>query len=118
MLTKKKTRAEFRNFKRVPFACLVKYREPGKKEYQVTNARNVGAGGLDFWSETPLAKGTVLEMSFFLPSLARTVETPAQVLRSTKGERGSVYYISVNFLDLPTADREAVNQFAETLSAR
>ena len=106
-----------RRYKRIRAAYLVKYQIEGKGEQpRITNARDIGAGGLRFWTEEKLPEASVLKVSIFLPPLGRSVEAVAQVLRVRRAKKGIVYYVAVSFLDLKKEDRQAINTFAETLS--
>lgn len=104
-----------RRFKRFRLAYLVKYQVNGKGEPRITNAQDISAGGLRFWTEEQIPESSLLKASVYLPPLGRSVEGTAQVLRMRKSRQG-VYYAAVSFLDLKKEDREAVNQFAESLS--
>lgn len=105
-----------RRFKRIHFAYLVKYQINGKGEPRITNARDISAGGMRFWATEQIPNNAVLKVSIFLPPLNRSVEALARVLRTRKSKEGVITYVAVNFLDLKEEDREALSEFAETLS--
>ena len=104
-----------RRFKRVRVAYLVKYQVNGKKESRITNARDISAGGLRFWTEEA-PESSLLDVSIFLPPLNRSVQATAQVLRVRRAREGFVYYVAVSFLDLNQEDRKEIEAFAEAIS--
>ncbi|MBI4115475.1 MAG: PilZ domain-containing protein [Candidatus Omnitrophica bacterium] len=105
-----------RRYKRIRAAYLVKYHVNGKAGPTITNARDVSAGGLRFWTEEKLNESSVLNISVYVPPLDRAVDAVAEVLRIRRAKKGLVYYVGVCFLDLRQEDKEAINEFAEALS--
>jgi len=105
-----------RRFKRIRAAYLVKYQVNGKGEPRITNARDISAGGLRFWTEEKIPHSSVLKISVYFPPLERSVEGTAQVLRMRRSKEGYVYYVAVSFLELNQKDREDISQFAEEIS--
>lgn len=105
-----------RRFKRIRAAYLVKYQVNGKGEPRITNARDISAGGLRFWTEEKILPSSVLKISVYFPPLERAVEGTAQVLRMRRSKEGYVYYVAVSFLDLNQKDGEDISQFAEEIS--
>lgn len=105
-----------RRHKRFHADFLVKYQIGDKGEARITNARDISAGGLRFLTDEPVPESTLINVSVYLPPLERTVEALAQVLRTRKVKKGFFYYVAVQFLDLNQLDREAINEFAESLS--
>ena len=114
----KKTRAKnSRRYKRFRVSYLVKYQVKGKEQPRITNVVDLSAGGLRFWSPENLPESSVLNLSIYIPPLARSVDAWAQVLRVRRAKAGGMaYYVAVSFMDLKAEDREAINQFAETVS--
>ena len=106
-----------RRFKRFRADFLVKYEVSKGTTGQITNARDIGAGGIRFWSEEKLPESSLLNVSIYLPPLNRVVEGVVRVLRVRRVKKTLLYSIAVSFLDLKQEDREAINQFAETLSS-
>ena len=113
---KKFTAKNSRRFKRIRAAFLVKYQVNGKGEPRITNARDISAGGIRFWSAEKIPLTSVLKISVYFPPLERSVEGTAQVLRIRRAKEGFVYYVAVSFLDLGEKDREEISRFAETIS--
>lgn len=105
-----------RRYKRFRAHFLVKYQLSTKGETRITNAKDVSAGGLCFWSTERILESSLLRVSIYLPPLERTVDALVQVLRVRKVKKVLLYSVAVNFLDLDRKDREAINEFAESLS--
>ena len=116
-LFRKKTKLlNARRFKRFRADFLVKYEVGKGTAGRITNARDIGAGGVRFWSEEKLPESSLLNVSIYLPPLRRTVEGVVRVLRVRRVKKTLLYSIAVSFMDLKQEDREAINQFAEGLS--
>lgn len=105
-----------RRFKRLRSDFLVKYYVNRKGEAYITNARDISAGGIRFWSASEIPKSASLDVSIYLPFLDRTVDALAQVRRVSRVRQGFLFNVAVSFLDLKQEDREAINHFAEDLS--
>ena len=105
-----------RRFKRFRADFLVKYHVDRKGEAHVTNARDISAGGVRFWSDQPIPESSVVNVSIFVPPLGRAVDALAQVRRVTRVRKGLTFSVAVSFIDLKQEDREALSQFAENLS--
>lgn len=116
LLGKKGGGRDTRRFKRFRISYLVKYQINGKGEPRITNARDIGAGGLKFWTKEEIPASSLLKVSVFLPPLERTMEAEAKVLRVRKIKGQFVYSVAVSFLDVKEVDRAALQDFAETLS--
>ena len=116
-LFRKKVKApNARRFKRFRANYLVKYEVSKGTAGRVTNARDIGAGGLRFWSEEKLPESSLLNVSIYIPPLKRVVEGVVRVLRVRRVKKTMAYSIAVSFLDLKHEDREAINRFAESIS--
>ena len=116
LLFRKLKGANARRYKRFRADFLVKYQVGGRGEVRITNAQDIGAGGIRFWSEEPVPESCLVNINVYLPPLERSVEATAQVLRTRKVRKGLLYYVAVKFLELSGQDREAINEFAENLS--
>ena len=117
-LFRKKVKApNTRRFKRFRADFLVKYEVGKGAAGRITNARDIGAGGIRFWSEEKLPESSLLNVSIYLPPLKRVVEGVVRVLRARRVKKTVLYSIAVSFLDLKQEDRAAINQFAEGLSS-
>lgn len=116
MLRRKIRTGNERRYKRFRADFLVKYQIGPKGEVCVTNARDIGAGGLRFWANRPLPNQSVLSVSIYIPPLERSVDALAQVCRVRGMKKRLLFDVAVSFLDLKREDREAINEFAESLS--
>ena len=110
------TTTDQRRFKRMRLSYLVKYQVNGKGEPQITNARDISAGGIKFWTKERIPDSSLLKVSIFLPPLDRAVEALAQVLRIRRNKDKFIYYVAVSFLDIREEDRQEIAAFAEALS--
>ena len=116
LLGKRNRGRNTRRFKRFRISYLVKYQINGKGEPRITNARDIGAGGLKFWTKEEIPAASLLKVSVFLPPLERTMEAEARVLRVRRVKGQFVYSVAVSFMDVKGEDREALQDFAEALS--
>lgn len=105
-----------RRHKRVRADFLVKYEVIKGGAGQITNARDISAGGLRFWTQEKLSESSVLTVSIYLPPLNRVVSGVVRVLRVRRLKKTFLYSVAVSFLDLKQEDREAIDEFAESLS--
>ena len=105
-----------RRFKRMRLSYLVKYQVNGKGEPRITNARDISAGGIKFWTKEDIPESSLLKVTIFLPPLDRSVEALAQVLRIRRMKDQFIYYAAVSFLDIREEDREEISAFADSLS--
>lgn len=113
----KKKRWDTREHKRVRLAYLVKYQWPAdSKTPRIANVRDISAGGVRFITEGLVPESAFIDLTIFVPPLGRTVEARAQVLRVRKAKTGHFYYVAVRFLNINEEDREAIDEFAETLA--
>jgi len=113
----KKIRARnVRRFKRFRADFLVKYHVDRKGSAHITNARDISAGGVRFWTDRQIPESSVLEVSIYLPFLRRAVDALAQVRRVRRIKGGLLFNVAVSFLDIKQEDREAIAEFAEGLS--
>lgn len=114
---KKVTAPNSRRFKRLRTEYLVKYQIPGAEgPAQVSNMKDLSAGGLKFWTETYIPEATLLRVSFIVPPLERTVETLSRVIRVRQAKNVPIYYIAVRFIEIPEDAKEALDVFIESLS--
>ena len=107
-----------RRFKRFRADFLVKYGKSQDVPSRVTNTRDIGAGGIRFWSEEKLPESSLLNVSVYLPPLERVVDGVARVLRVRRVKKTPLYTIATSFLELQRENREAINEFAESLSQK
>jgi len=63
LLGRKAKARNTRRFKRFRISYLVKYQVSGKGEPRITNARDIGAGGLKFWTKEQIPASSLLQIS-------------------------------------------------------
>ena len=105
-----------RRYKRMRADFLVKYQLQGKGETHITNIQDISAGGVRFWLDNTIPESVVLNVNIYIPPLERSVEALAQVLRVRRTKEGFLYSAAVSFLEIKKEDRDAINEFAESLS--
>lgn len=113
---RKKRRPNQRRFRRLKAHFLVNYQVDKNGQATITNARDISAGGAKFWASEAPSPGSTLKVSIDVPPLDRTVEAVAKVCRVRRIKQGLLFNVAVTFLDLKKEDREAINEFAETLA--
>lgn len=80
---------------------------------QLSVTRDISAGGMFFVSREPIAVGAILDMKIELPYTDETIECLAKVLRVEEVEAEKVYNVTVNFLDIASAQRTKLNKYVE-----
>ena len=106
-----------RKYKRLRAQFLVKCRLAGGQEDPfVSNLKDLGAGGVRFWSDVHFPEGTILQLSMLVPPLDREIRTLGRVLRTRKARHGNVFYVAVGFVEITPSDQEALNIWIENLS--
>lgn len=108
-----------RHFKRLRVSYLLKYKPINSSEAPfISNIKDLSAGGVKFWTDQPLTEGTFLQLTILIPPLGRTLETLGRVQRVRYAAQNKIYYAGINFVELQTADQEALNRFIEEAIAR
>jgi len=106
-----------RRFKRLRIDYLIKYQVAGSEEGPfVSNAKDISASGLKFWTDRFLPERTLLKVSIMMAPLERTIEVLGRVLRVRRSKDGTVYYLAIGFLEIPKADQTALNEYIERLA--
>jgi len=80
---------------------------------QLSVTKNISAGGFLFYSQEPLAIGSIIEVSIELPSAEEPIESLARVTRVEEIEESKRYGIAACFLDITGAQRTRLNRFVE-----
>ncbi|MSR78487.1 MAG: PilZ domain-containing protein [Candidatus Omnitrophica bacterium] len=108
-----------RHHQRLQVSYLLKYTILKTEEGPfVSNIKDLSAGGVRFWTDQPLAEGSLLKLTILIPPLGRVLETLGRVQRVRFAPRNSIYYIGAGFIELSSEDRETMNQFIEDLLTR
>ena len=108
-----------RQYKRLLADYLIKYRMAGgeNREFQVSNIKDISAGGVRFWTEDPLPEGALLLVEVLPPPLGRVLRALARVVRVRQGGKGDVYYNALRFVEISEDDQNALNYFIERVAA-
>jgi type II secretory ATPase GspE/PulE/Tfp pilus assembly ATPase PilB-like protein len=80
---------------------------------QLSVTKNISAGGLIFYSQEPLAIGSIIEVIIELPGAEEPIESLARVTRVEEIGGSNRYGIAVCFLDITGAQRTSLNRFVE-----
>ncbi len=83
----------------VPVVC------EGGGLHLVEHATNLGAGGMFVHSEHPPQTGTVLDLSFTIPSIPGEFRVKGRVVWTRDPEEGGEAGMGIEFLDLTQEDR-------------
>ncbi len=84
----------------------------GEEEvWHETTTKDISGGGLLFYSDTSIPKGTIVEMVIDLPDSGRPIECLTRVERVEEIKKDSVYGIGVCFLDMSRVDRSRVDKY-------
>ena len=117
MFEKKYIANNTRRFKRMRAGYLVKYQIAGSNEEPfVSNLKDISAGGCRFWADQFLPEGVLLKVSIWVPPIERKIQALARLIRVRRSPQSPVYYLSASFVEVPTADQAAMNEFIEEIS--
>jgi hypothetical protein len=120
MFPKKKSQ-NARRFKRLQANYLIKFLIPGvdadpKDPYFLTHIKDIGAGGVKFWSERFIPEGTVLQVKILVPPLKEPLETNVEVMRIRTAKTDGIFYIGTSFIDLDDEQQRKLNDLIESMS--
>ncbi|HBU08938.1 MAG TPA: hypothetical protein DEA99_07150 [Candidatus Omnitrophica bacterium] len=79
---------------------------------QLSASKNISAGGLVFIADEPLTVGSIVELKIELGP-ADSIECLAKVIRTEEKEPEKSYDIAVCFLDITSAQRQALSKHVE-----
>ncbi len=89
-----------------------------KPAYIKTKTLDLSAGGMKIIRERSCQVGTIIMVKFTLPFPSKNknnnsfeIETRARVVYCEKAERGSVYHLGIEFLDLRERQRDKIFKF-------
>lgn len=87
--------------------------ERGLIPEQLTVTKNISAGGILFFSEEPLAAGSILELKIELPDNEEPIQCLARIIRAEETEKENIYNLAACFLDITGAERARLDRFVE-----
>ena len=79
---------------------------------QLSASKNISAGGLVFIADEPLTVGSIVELKIELGPVD-SIECLAKVIRTEEKEPEKSYDIAVCFLDITSAQRQALSKYVE-----
>ena len=108
-----------RQHKRLLADYLMKFRPAGAndQEFQVSNLKDISAGGVRFWAEFPILEGTLISVEVLIPAIDRIIRVPARVVRSRRSENAPVYYVAARFMEISDQDSQAIDSFIERIAS-
>lgn len=119
MIEKKYTIANTRRHKRLLAGYLVKYRmaRSASPEFLLSNLKDISAGGVKFWSAKPLMEGDLFWVEVLAQPIDRVIRGLARVVRVRLAKKNFVYYNALQFLEIASADQNALNSFIDRVAA-
>ena len=108
-----------RRHKRLYVDYLIKYRIARSKdqEFLFSNLKDISAGGVKFWTESPLSEGTLLMVEVLVIPIDRVIRGLARVVRVRKTKKSPVYYDALQFMEISAEDQKVLNSFIERIAA-
>lgn len=111
MFRKKNKNPNRRRYLRIPAYFLIKYRpEKENAQYSIANVKDIGRGGIKFWSDQKLPEKSLIQLSLCVPPLGKIFEVSARVLRVQEARTGS-YYTATSFVEFGLKDQELLERF-------
>ncbi|MCF7916295.1 MAG: PilZ domain-containing protein [Candidatus Omnitrophica bacterium] len=96
------TKKNKRRYLRIKAYHLLKYRliEKGKKEVDISFAKNLGAGGVFFRSPEKIPKGAKIELKINVPPYPKPINTIAKVLRVKPLKKKKEFDVAAEFVNI------------------
>lgn len=117
MFSKKYKAQNSRRFKRMRADYLMKYQISGTAgEPQLSNIKDLSAGGVKFWTDQFIPEGTLTKVSFLVPPLDLNVEALGRTVRVRQAKESGIFYVAVRFIEVPDEAKRAINDFVEYLA--
>jgi c-di-GMP-binding flagellar brake protein YcgR len=106
---------ERRKFVRVDGTFVVSYRDITSAEAKtnITQTRNISAGGIMFTTDEGFPEGAVLSLSLRLPGKVDHINVKIQVVGSSKTGKGFSHVTRGKFINLKEEDRESIRKIVE-----
>lgn len=117
----KYTGIERRQFVRIPFWFVTKYRVypyggGAVSEFRQGIGKNISAGGICFEAADSFNVGTLLEIELDMPALNHGVRVIGQTVWSRPQPEGQRYIYGLAFTKIQPEDAEAVKKIVETFT--
>ena len=104
---------ERRRFVRLFASVELSYKEPGNAEWTKTPTRDISGGGVRFFCEKKIDKGSPLELGLLLPGHDTPIRARGEVswIREPHGEEKKRYRIGVKFTDIEPHDISKIFEY-------
>ncbi len=115
---KRKEQKEFeekRKYIRLGTHHLLKYKELGKGK-ELSFIRNIGGGGVLFYSEKNLPKNDVIELEINFPQYPQPIKANAKVLRTVKLADMGGYEVAAEFISVDEEARDFITKKIKEVS--
>jgi len=108
----KRQHVEKRKSLRAEDVNLIKYKlvssEGKHREFNVTNIKDIGEGGVSFWVHEHLPVASLIELKIILLPIASPISTLAKVVWVKKIGMGGQYKVGAKFIDAEDAVRKII----------
>jgi len=106
---------ERRKFARVDGTFVVSYKDvsTGQAKTDVTQTRDISAGGIKFTTDRSFAPDTILKLKLRIPDALDYINVKLKVVESKKRGAGSSYYTRGRFVAMRDEDLEAIKRVVE-----
>ncbi len=103
---------ERREFIRIPGSFVVSYQDISTAEARsnITQTKNISAGGLLFTTDEKFRPGTVLRLKLRLPDSPDYIHVKVQVVGSKSTPRGMLTETRVKFIGIKDEDKAAITR--------
>ena len=113
---------ERRRFVRLPAHLIAHYAVARSEPPRVSLTRNTSGGGIGFFTDSPIAPGTVLQVTLAFPECKQPIAFTAEVVWSGKllldrsDEQPRAYETGVRFLEIAPRDQAFLMQYSTSHS--
>lgn len=111
---------ERRKFVRIDKTYIISYRNASAKELRndVTQTKNISAGGLLFTTDRQFSPETVLIVKLRLPGASDCIETELKVVDSKQRTNTTFYETRGKFIGIKEEDRNAIKRLVEAVKGK
>jgi len=106
-----------RKHKRLNADYLLKYEAGGfGQNPQITNIKNISAGGMKFLTSEAIPETATLNVSVLIPPLEKSFMAHARVLRVRRLKKRLIYSVAVRFTDISKEDQSVLDDYVKSLA--
>jgi len=111
---------ERRKFARLDGTFVVSYTDvsTGQAKTDVTQTRDISAGGIKFTTDRSFAPDTILKLKVRIPGAPDYINVKLKVIESNKRGTGSSYVTRGRFVAMRDEDLEAIKRVVENSSQK